>query len=76
MEMKLTEAEVGKEYMVESVNADDPEMNDFLFTLGCYKGEVFKFVSVLSGAYVILVKNVKYSIDRELAGVLLVSAVN
>ena len=37
--MKLTEANVGEEYIVKEIQTDDEELDAFLFTLGCYSGE-------------------------------------
>ena len=37
--MKLTDATEGKEYIVNSINTKDEELNAFLFSLGCYSGE-------------------------------------
>ena len=35
--MKLTDATEGKEYIVNSINTKDEELNAFLFSLGCYR---------------------------------------
>ena len=34
--MKLTDATEGKEYIVNSINTKDEELNAFLFSLGCH----------------------------------------
>lgn len=63
----LSEAEINKEYIIENVLADDPQVVNFLFTLGCFKGESVTVISVLSENYVITIKDARYSIDAELA---------
>ena len=37
--MTLSTALTGKEYIIENVQTDDPELNSFLFSLGCCSGE-------------------------------------
>ena len=63
----LSEAEIGKEYVIKDVIADDKEMVTFLFTLGCFTGESVTVISVLSENYVITIKDARYSIDTDLA---------
>lgn len=63
----LSEAEVDKEYIIKDVVTDNKEMLNFLFTLGCYKGESVTVISVLSDNYIITIKDARYSIDTELA---------
>ena len=63
----LSEAQVNKEYIIDNVIADDKAMINFLFTLGCFKGESVTVISVLSENYVITIKDARYSIDADLA---------
>ena len=57
-----------KEYTVEDViTPDDNEIKDFLFTLGCFKGETITIVSRLSDNLVVSIKDARYSLDKELA---------
>jgi len=63
----LSEAQINKEYIIDNVVADDEEMVNFLFTLGCFKGESVTVISVLSENYVISIKDARYSIDADLA---------
>ena len=65
--MKLIEAIEGKEYIIKSVETGDEELDDFLFSLGCYAGQPFTVVSRKKGGYVISVKDSRYNIDKELA---------
>lgn len=63
----LTQAQLGKEYIIESVVTEDEEMDGFLFTLGCYSGEPITVVSHLRGGYVVSVKDGRYNFDGNLA---------
>lgn len=71
--MLLVDAELKKEYTVNSVKSDDEELNSFLFTLGCYEGQKITVISINSSGYVVVVKDSRYSIDKELASVIDVS---
>ncbi len=65
--MKLSGAELGKEYIVKEIHTDDEELNSFLFSLGCYSGEPITVVSQMRGGFVISVKDGRYNIDQNLA---------
>ncbi len=65
--MTLKVAKINTEYIVKSVEAQNSEIRDFLFTLGCYEGETVTLISVLAGQYIIVVKDARYSIDQDLA---------
>ena len=65
--MTLNEAELGKEYVVESVDTGgDQEMESFLFSLGCYQGEKITVVDKKRNL-VVAIKDARYNIDPELA---------
>jgi ferrous iron transport protein A len=68
----LAKAQVNKEYIIKSIETNNHEMEDFLFTLGCYEGEKITVISVLADNYVISVKDARYSIDKNLAECILV----
>lgn len=70
--MNLSEAEIGKEYIVKAIDTDDEELNDFLFTLGCYEGEPVTIVAKNAGGHVLAIKNGRYTVDKELAAAILV----
>lgn len=72
MDMNLTNAQEGKEYIVKSIDTDDEELNAFLFSLGCYSGEPITVVSHRRGGCVISVKDGRYSIDNQLAAAIVV----
>ena len=65
--MNLTQAEEGKEYIVQNIYTDDEELNDFLFTLGCYSGEPITVISHIKGGCVVAIKDGRYNIDNQLA---------
>lgn len=65
--MTLWNAEVGKEYIIRSILTDDEELNQFLFSLGCYTGEPITVVSRKKRSCTIAVKDARYSIDDQLA---------
>lgn len=65
--MTLWEAETSKEYIIRSIVTDDEELNQFLFSLGCYSGEPITVVSRKRRSCTIAVKDARYSIDDQLA---------
>ena len=65
--MNLTNAEEGKEYVIEAIETDDEELNAFLFSLGCYPGEAITVISRRRRAYVLSIKDGRYTVDDELA---------
>ena len=70
--MNLTEVQVGEEYIVKEIQTDDEELNDFLFTLGCYSGEPITVVSRRKSSCVVAIKDGRYNIDNQLAEAILV----
>ncbi len=65
--MNLRNAELGKEYIIRSIVTDDEELNQFLFSLGCYSGEPITVVSRKRGSCTVSIKDGRYSIDDQLA---------
>jgi ferrous iron transport protein A len=65
--MNLTDAILGKEYIIEKILISDDELNSFLFSLGCYSGEPITVVSRRRDGCVISIKDGRYSIDTALA---------
>ena len=55
--MNLVDAQAGKEYIIKEICTDDEELNDFLFTLGCYSGEPITVISHLKGGCVVAIKD-------------------
>ena len=70
--MNLTNAQEGKEYMIQSIDTDDEELNAFLFSLGCYSGEPITVVSHLKNSCVVSIKDARYNIDRDLAATIII----
>lgn len=65
--MNLLDANTGEEYIVKDIVTDDEELNAFLFSLGCYKGEPITVISRLKGGCVVSIKDGRYNIDNDLA---------
>ena len=65
--MDLSIAEIGREYIVENVATNDEELNSFLFSLGCYKGEPITVISHKRGGCIVAIKDARYNIDKDLA---------
>ena len=70
--MTLSNAQEGKEYIIQRIETDDEELNAFLFSLGCYSGEPITVVSHKKNACVVSIKDGRYTIDRQLAEVIFV----
>ena len=69
--MNLRGAEVGKEYLISSVETGDSELDAFLFSLGCYSGEPITVISRRRSGCVVSIKDGRYSIDNALAEALI-----
>ena len=65
--MNLTTAQLGQEYIVKAVNTEDPQLNAFLFSLGCYTGEPITVISRRWGGCTVSIKDGRYNIDKRLA---------
>ena len=65
--MTLREVTEGKEYIVRQVATEDPELNSFLFSLGCYSGEPITVVSRRRSGCTVAIKDGRYSMDNALA---------
>ncbi len=71
-EMTLREAIEGRNYIIREILTEDEELDGFLFSLGCYSGEMITVISHLKGGCIVLIKDSRYSIDRQLAEAILV----
>ena len=65
--MNLKHAQIGKEYIIRSLETQDPELDAFLFSLGCYSGEPITVISRRRGGCVVSIKDGRYNIDEQLA---------
>ncbi|MDD3027892.1 MAG: ferrous iron transport protein A [Erysipelotrichaceae bacterium] len=63
----LIHAELNQEYTIKKIRADNDKIGNFLFSLGCFPGSKVTVVSKIANQYVIVIKNARYSIDKELA---------
>lgn len=65
--MTLLDAVEGQEYIVDQVQTQDPELDAFLFSLGCYSGQPVTVVARRKGGCVVSIKDGRYNIDPQLA---------
>ena len=65
--MTLTDAIEGTEYIIRSVDTDDEDLKNFLFTLGCYSGEPVTVVTRRKSGLTVSIKDGRYTIDSQLA---------
>ena len=65
--MNLLTASLGKDYIIRHIATNDDELNQFLFSLGCYTGEPITVVSRRRGHCTVSIKDGRYSIDDQLA---------
>ena len=65
--MNLLMAAEGVRYTVASIDVDDAELTEFLFSLGCYEGEPITVISQLRGGCIIAIKDGRYTVDKPLA---------
>ena len=70
--MNLTQAQIGKQYVVQHIQTDDAELDTFLFSLGCYSGQPITVVSRQKSNCIVLIKQARYSIDSQLAQAIIV----
>lgn len=65
--MELFNGEILKEYKIKKVNTKDKELNNFLFSLGCYPGETITIISRRKSSCIVVIKDARYNIDKNLA---------
>lgn len=65
--MSLKDANILKEYKIKDIVTKDEELDSFLFSLGCYRGEPITVISKLRGGCIVSIKDTRYSIDNGLA---------
>ena len=71
--MNLAEAIEGKEYIIADIKTEDEELNAFLFSLGCYSGEMITVISHLKNGAIVSIKDARYSIDKELSKAIIIA---
>ncbi len=65
--MKLSDGKANTTYTISGIESREEGMEEFLFTLGCYRGEKVTIISQLRKNMIITVKDSRYSIDSSLA---------
>ncbi|MBO5889639.1 MAG: ferrous iron transport protein A [Clostridia bacterium] len=70
--MDLSLAELNKEYVIKSIETGDDELESFLFSLGCYSGEIITVIANRKSGLVVAIKDARYSIDKDLAKAIIV----
>ena len=70
--MKLREAVEGKDYVIKEINTNDDELNTFLFSLGCYSGELITVIAHRRNGCTVSLKDARYSMDIPLAEAIVV----
>lgn len=68
----LATGNINQEYLIKEINTDNEDIKDFLFTLGCYEGETITIISILSGQYIVVLKDARYTINEELASCIII----
>ena len=71
--MNLIDAKAGTAYRIDSIETDDPELNAFLFSLGCYSGESITVITKRKHNYTVAIKDGRYNIDDQLARAIYIS---
>ena len=70
--MNLTQAQEGKEYLIQRIETDDEDLNAFLFSLGCYSGVPITVVAHRRGGCTVSIKDGRYNIDKQLAAAIII----
>lgn len=65
--MNLRNAEAGNTYDIKEIRTGDPEMEKFLFSLGCYSGEPVTLISKKRSGCVVVIRDGRYSFDNQLS---------
>ena len=65
--MDVTTCEIDELMTIRAIETKDPEMRDFLFSLGCFEGRTITLISILGSNYVVNISDARYSIDSQLA---------
>ena len=70
----MTAGKVEKPYesVIREIATEDQDMDEFLFSLGCYSGEPITVVSRLKRSCVVAIKDGRYNIDNQLAEAIVV----
>lgn len=72
----LNNAKEKETYIIRKIQTDDIDMENFLFSLGCFEGEEVTVISKFEQNIIITIKGARYSIDSDLAATILIDLVN
>ena len=73
MEIKtLISAEIGREYFIKGVADVEPDLEKFLLSLGCYKGQLITVGSKRRNIFNVTIKDARYAIDEDLASAIII----
>ena len=70
--MTLSNAQEGKEYIIQRIETEDEDLDAFLFSLGCYSGEPITVVSRRRRNLTVSIKDGRYNIDSQLAEAIII----
>lgn len=70
--MTLDCVDIENKYTIKEINTDDEELKAFLFSLGCYSGEIISVVSKKKKNLILAIKDAKYNLDIDLAKTIIV----
>ncbi len=71
--MNLLSALEGKEYIIKQIETEDEELDAFLFSLGCYSGELITVIAHRKSGCIVSIKDGRYNIDNQLAEVIVIN---
>lgn len=74
--LDVSTAPLKRKLMIHSIESDDADMVQFLFTLGCSSNQYLTIISDIGHHFIIEIHGARYSIDRALAKCILVSDKN
>ena len=70
--MTLMNAPKHVDLIIKDIQITDDELMGFLFSLGCYAGEIITIMNRHHNGCIVVVKDGKYTIDRQLANAIIV----
>lgn len=69
--MVLADAKIGQTVTVKGVEGKE-RIKNFLVSLGCFDGEQITLISILSGNYIVNIKDSRYAFDKKIAKYILI----
>lgn len=72
--MTLADANLNINYKVKNLDTEDEELENFLLTLGVFEGETISLVTTNKKTMTIVVRDVRYTVDLNLASAILLQA--